>query len=80
MPIIHFIANAFLIIGAIFMVISIVATVLVLRWWIRHITEPDEVDRQAPRARTRIRNSPIETEIADALARELPPNKRAKFV
>lgn len=78
MTITQIIVYTFLFIGALFGGIFIGAVILTARAWIRGITEPDEVDRRAPRARTRIKNSPIETEIADALARELPPHKRAR--
>jgi len=80
MTITQIIVYTFLFIGALFAGVAIGAAFLVLRSWIRGITEPDEVDRKAPRARTRIKNSPIETEIADALARDYPNRRRAEPV
>jgi hypothetical protein len=57
----------------------ILGLILILRWWIKSLDEPVIMKRN-PRVQTRIQQSPIETEIADAIARDLPPNKRAKFV
>lgn len=65
-----------------FLMISGFGGFLLIRGFIRWVcgNEDDTLSRTKPRVRTRIQHSPIETEIADALAREYPNRKPATFV
>jgi hypothetical protein len=66
-------------VGGAFLSVSGFALVLLIRMLVRWAVgkDDDTLHRTRPRVRTRIQHSPIETEIADALAREYRQGKRA---
>lgn len=83
MSLVDWIIVFFLTIGCGFIGVVTLAVYLVVRWWMRGLVEGhDEIARRQrePRVRTRVQQSPIETEIADALARDYPNRKPAQFI
>lgn len=67
---------------AAFVAITGLAGFLLIRAFIRWLcgNDDDTLSKTAPRVRTRIQHPPIETEIADVIAREYPNRKPAQFI
>lgn len=82
MSLIDWLIAFFLFVAIGFVAICVLAVVFVVRWWVARINADDLAftARHHPRVRTRIQQPPIETEIADHLAREFPSRNPAQLI